>query len=265
MSSCRRLSGPKPAELRHLGAFAFVLLLPATVSMRFSDTPADPPSAGVSAVLVERARRLHGPARYPLRGQPAFVSKSPGRAPHCREQQRRGPALPAGEHIRGSALHAGHLRLYSRRYGPSVGGFVPEQSGLRAAGPPTPSSGMSPMETTACATVARVELRALRCGGGAAGGAATLSYMGGPDTMAALGVRATAKETKASDPPPTKRRPYAGGAVDGAQTQGRPSVALAANVRAYRLLQQMTQDILALRMTRSLGHHWGRSTVSAAS
>lgn len=47
-----------------------------------------------------------------------------------------------------------------------------------------------------------------------------------------------------------------------AETEGPPSVAVAANVRAYRLLQQMTQDALALRMT-DLGHDWGRSTVSA--
>ena len=43
---------------------------------------------------------------------------------------------------------------------------------------------------------------------------------------------------------------------------GRPSDALAANLRAYRLLRQLTQDGLATRMT-YLGHGWGRSTVSA--
>lgn len=43
---------------------------------------------------------------------------------------------------------------------------------------------------------------------------------------------------------------------------GRPSDALAANLRAYRLLRQLTQDGLAARMT-ELGHGWGRSTVSA--
>jgi transcriptional regulator with XRE-family HTH domain len=43
---------------------------------------------------------------------------------------------------------------------------------------------------------------------------------------------------------------------------GRPSDALAANLRAYRLLRQLTQDGLACRMDQ-LGHGWGRSTVSA--
>jgi transcriptional regulator with XRE-family HTH domain len=43
---------------------------------------------------------------------------------------------------------------------------------------------------------------------------------------------------------------------------GRPSDALAANLRAYRLLRRLTQDGLAARMT-ELGHGWGRSTVSA--
>jgi transcriptional regulator with XRE-family HTH domain len=43
---------------------------------------------------------------------------------------------------------------------------------------------------------------------------------------------------------------------------GRPSDALAANLRAYRLLRRLTQDELATRMTH-LGHGWGRSTVSA--
>jgi transcriptional regulator with XRE-family HTH domain len=43
---------------------------------------------------------------------------------------------------------------------------------------------------------------------------------------------------------------------------GRPSDALAANLRAYRLLRNLTQDGLAARMTH-VGHGWGRSTVSA--
>jgi transcriptional regulator with XRE-family HTH domain len=43
---------------------------------------------------------------------------------------------------------------------------------------------------------------------------------------------------------------------------GRPSDALAANLRAYRLLRNLTQDELAARMTH-LNHGWGRSTVSA--
>ena len=43
---------------------------------------------------------------------------------------------------------------------------------------------------------------------------------------------------------------------------GRPSDALAANLRAYRLLRHLTQDGLAAQMT-SLNHGWGRSTVSA--
>src|SRR4051812_10570519 len=65
-----------------------------------------------------------------------------------------------------------------------------------------------------------------------------------------------------SDASSTTPRPYAGGAPGGVGTSGRPSLALAANVRAYRLLQHMTQDDLARRMT-DLGHLWGRSTVSA--
>ena len=43
---------------------------------------------------------------------------------------------------------------------------------------------------------------------------------------------------------------------------GRPSDALAENLRAYRLLRHMTQDQLAMRMSH-LDHGWGRSTVSA--
>jgi transcriptional regulator with XRE-family HTH domain len=70
----------------------------------------------------------------------------------------------------------------------------------------------------------------------------------------------TAKEAMDSDPSSATRGPYAGRRRAG--TEGRPSVALAANVRAYRVLQHMTQYDLALRMT-DLGHDWGRSTVSA--
>lgn len=61
---------------------------------------------------------------------------------------------------------------------------------------------------------------------------------------------------------PKTRGPYArstGGATGGL---GRPSDALAENLRAYRLLRHMTQDQLAARMTH-LSHGWGRSTVSA--
>ncbi|MDQ3641459.1 MAG: helix-turn-helix domain-containing protein [Actinomycetota bacterium] len=47
-----------------------------------------------------------------------------------------------------------------------------------------------------------------------------------------------------------------------AQNLGRPSDALAQNLRAYRLLRHMTQDQLAARMAH-LCHGWGRSTVSA--
>jgi transcriptional regulator with XRE-family HTH domain len=62
---------------------------------------------------------------------------------------------------------------------------------------------------------------------------------------------------------PTGRGPYARAAgravVEG---HGRPSDALAENLRAYRLLRHMTQDQLACRMSH-LSHGWGRSTVSA--
>ena len=63
-----------------------------------------------------------------------------------------------------------------------------------------------------------------------------------------------------SEPSSATRGPYAGRHRAG--TVGRPSVALAANVRAYRILQHMTQDDLARRMT-ELGHGWGRSAVSS--
>jgi transcriptional regulator with XRE-family HTH domain len=59
-----------------------------------------------------------------------------------------------------------------------------------------------------------------------------------------------------------KRGPYASRIGPPAEEDGRPSDAVAANVRAYRLLRYMTQEDLAARMTH-LGHGWGRSTVSA--
>ncbi len=62
---------------------------------------------------------------------------------------------------------------------------------------------------------------------------------------------------------PARRGPYAGGAGRApASGLGRPSDALAENLRAYRLLRHMTQDQLASRMS-LLDHGWGRSTVSA--
>jgi transcriptional regulator with XRE-family HTH domain len=61
---------------------------------------------------------------------------------------------------------------------------------------------------------------------------------------------------------PRARGPYVRNGARSATELGRPSDALAANLRAYRLLRQLTQDALAARMTH-LGHGWGRSTVSA--
>jgi transcriptional regulator with XRE-family HTH domain len=43
---------------------------------------------------------------------------------------------------------------------------------------------------------------------------------------------------------------------------GRPSSVLALNIRGYRILRDMTQDLLAAKMT-VLGHGWSRSIVSA--
>lgn len=63
-------------------------------------------------------------------------------------------------------------------------------------------------------------------------------------------------------PRPAARGPYAKGSLRTAQGLGRPSDALAENLRAYRLLRRMTQDELASRMSH-LCHGWGRSTVSA--
>lgn len=60
----------------------------------------------------------------------------------------------------------------------------------------------------------------------------------------------------------TTRGPYARVAGPATQGLGRPSDALAENLRAYRLLRHMTQDQLAARMAH-LCHGWGRSTVSA--
>ena len=61
---------------------------------------------------------------------------------------------------------------------------------------------------------------------------------------------------------PRVRGPYA--RKDGLPPtgMGQPSDALAANLRAYRMLRHVTQDGLAAQMTQ-LGHGWGRSTVSA--
>ena len=61
---------------------------------------------------------------------------------------------------------------------------------------------------------------------------------------------------------PTTRGPYVRNTGGPPAGLGRPSDALAANVRAYRLLRHLTQDGLAAEMT-ALGHGWGRSTVSA--
>lgn len=61
---------------------------------------------------------------------------------------------------------------------------------------------------------------------------------------------------------PTARGPYVTNNGRAPAGLGRPSDALAANLRAYRLLRHLTQDELATRMTH-LGHGWGRSTVSA--
>lgn len=58
------------------------------------------------------------------------------------------------------------------------------------------------------------------------------------------------------------RGPYASRTGPSTSWEGRPSDALAANVRAYRVLRHMTQEDLAARMTH-LCHRWGRSTVSA--
>ncbi|HUS20411.1 MAG TPA: helix-turn-helix transcriptional regulator [Aeromicrobium sp.] len=64
------------------------------------------------------------------------------------------------------------------------------------------------------------------------------------------------------DPAAVNRGPYVSRIGAPTQEEGRPSDALAANVRAYRVLRRVTQDDLAARMT-DLGHGWGRSTVSA--
>lgn len=60
----------------------------------------------------------------------------------------------------------------------------------------------------------------------------------------------------------TGRGPYVRNAGRAPAGVGRPSDALAANLRAYRLLRNLTQDDLAARMSH-LDHGWGRSTVSA--
>lgn len=61
---------------------------------------------------------------------------------------------------------------------------------------------------------------------------------------------------------PQGRGPYARTRTRAAGELGRPSDALAENLRAYRLLRHLTQDQLAACMAQ-LGHGWGRSTVSA--
>jgi transcriptional regulator with XRE-family HTH domain len=61
---------------------------------------------------------------------------------------------------------------------------------------------------------------------------------------------------------PTARGPYVRNTGRAPAGLGRPSDALAANLRAYRLLRHLTQDGLATQMT-TLNHGWGRSTVSA--
>lgn len=66
----------------------------------------------------------------------------------------------------------------------------------------------------------------------------------------------------AVDRSPANRGPYMKATGDQARDLGRPSEALAANLRAYRMLRRMTQDQLAARMFH-LCHGWGRSTVSA--
>ena len=58
------------------------------------------------------------------------------------------------------------------------------------------------------------------------------------------------------------RGPYGRFTGDPMPGTGRPSDALAENLRAYRILRRMTQDQLAARMSH-LCHGWGRSTVSA--
>lgn len=62
---------------------------------------------------------------------------------------------------------------------------------------------------------------------------------------------------------PLKRGPYRAPAARPPEGDVRPSRVLAENIRAYRLLRDITQDDLAARMTR-LGHGWSRSAVSAA-
>lgn len=64
-------------------------------------------------------------------------------------------------------------------------------------------------------------------------------------------------------PSPRARGPYARNSPPPVRERGRPSDIVAANVRDYRMLRQLTQEGLAARMAR-LGHGWTRSTVSAA-
>ena len=61
---------------------------------------------------------------------------------------------------------------------------------------------------------------------------------------------------------PTARGPYVRNTGRAPAGVGRPSDALAANLRAYRILRRLTQDGLAAHMT-YVNHGWGRSTVRA--
>lgn len=84
-----------------------------------------------------------------------------------------------------------------------------------------------------------------------------------------MGHRVPSTVSEASPPaavdapiPASRRGPYAKGGPGAGPGSGRPSDALAENLRAYRMLRRMTQDQLAARMSH-LCHGWGRSTVSA--
>ncbi len=58
------------------------------------------------------------------------------------------------------------------------------------------------------------------------------------------------------------RKPYRPRSGHPAEAVGGLSEALAENLRDYRLLRHVTQSDLSARMS-TLGHNWGRSTVSA--
>ncbi len=78
------------------------------------------------------------------------------------------------------------------------------------------------------------------------------------------GTAIEAQRTADAPEPPAGngRGPYSKFVGDPMPGMGRPSDALAENLRAYRMLKRMTQDQLAARMAH-LCHGWGRSTVSA--